>query len=78
MAQEHEYVCNGCGKHTARKMLTVKKILFTSMGAGSTTTRSRVQAWLCPPCVQKDPDWNLPANRQPSERVPAQMIEELM
>lgn len=70
MAQEHEYVCNGCGKPTARKMLTVKKVLFTSMGAGSKTTRARVKQWLCPPCVQKDEDWNLPANRQPSERVP--------
>ena len=32
MAQEHEYVCNGCGKLTGRSMLTVKKILFYLYG----------------------------------------------
>lgn len=70
MAQEHEYVCNGCGKPTSRDMLTVKKIRFDSMGQGSRNIRSRVKAWLCHSCVQRDPDWKLPPNRQPSERVP--------
>ena len=69
MAQEHEYICNNCGEPTKRSMLTVKKVLFTSMGAGSKTTRARVKAWLCPSCTKTDADWNLPKNRQPSERV---------
>lgn len=74
MAQEYDYICNGCGQPTARNMLTVKKILFTSMGEGSTTTRSRVKQWLCPSCVKKDTDWNLPAYQAPSERVPQKNI----
>lgn len=69
MAVEHEYVCNGCGQPTRRSLLTVKKVLFTSMGAGSTTTRARVMAWLCPTCTKKDEDWNRPPNIQPAERV---------
>lgn len=69
MPVDYEYVCNGCGKPTRRSMLTVKKILFTSMGAGSTTTRARVKQWLCPECTKKDEDWNLPPHLQPSERV---------
>jgi len=71
MAQEHEYVCNGCGKATRRSLLTVKKILFTGMGAGAKTDRARVVAWLCPPCIRNDSEWNLPPNVQPSERVVA-------
>ena len=74
MAAEYEYVCNGCGAPTPRNLLTVKKVIFTSMGAGASTTRARVVAWLCPPCTAKDEEWNLPANRQPSERV---KVEEL-
>lgn len=50
-------------------MLTVKKILFTSMGSGSKTSRARVKQWLCPPCVRSDPDWNLPPYVQPAERA---------
>lgn len=66
---DHEYVCNGCGKPTRRSMLTVKKVLFTGMGEGANTTRARVIAWLCPPCVKKDEVWNRPPHLQPSERV---------
>lgn len=77
MAVEHEYSCNGCGTATARSMLTVKKILFTTMGEGASTTRSRVDSWLCPSCVLKDPQWNLPKNRQPAERVKPVQIGEL-
>lgn len=76
MATDHEYVCNGCGKPTRRSMLTVKKVLFTSMGAGSKTTRSRVKQWLCPDCVKRDEDWNLPPNIQPSERVFTKIVTE--
>lgn len=69
MAHDHEYICNGCGKPTRRSMLTVKKVLFTGMGAGAKTDRARVIAWLCPPCVKDDPIWNQPPNIQPAERV---------
>lgn len=69
MAADHDYICNGCSKPTPRSMLTVKKTIFTSMGAASSTTRARVKAWLCVDCVRKDDDWNLPPNVQPSQRA---------
>lgn len=69
MAQDHEYLCNGCGKPTRRSLLTVKKVLFTEMGAGAKTDRARVVGWLCPACVKKDPAWNLPPYIQPTQRV---------
>lgn len=75
MAQDHEYLCNGCGEPTPRSLLTVKKVLFTGMGSGSKTTRARVIAWLCPPCTKKDEEWNLPPYVQPSER--ARVVNEL-
>lgn len=68
MAAHHPYVCNGCGNPTSRDLLTVKKVLFVEMGAGGRTIRSRVDKWLCPPCVKADPAWNLPAHRMPEER----------
>lgn len=77
MAVQHEYLCNGCGNPTPRDMLTVKKILFTTMGEGSSTSRSRVESWLCPSCTTKDPGWNLPKNRQPAERVKPVQVGEL-
>lgn len=69
MAHEYDYKCNGCGAETSRDMLTVKRVQFTTMGAGSRIIRSRVKAWLCNRCVQKDSDWKLPRGRQPEERV---------
>lgn len=69
MTNQHEYSCNGCGQPTKRDMLTVKKALFTTMGEGSSTSKSRVVAWLCPTCVKADPDWKLPPNRTPAARV---------
>jgi hypothetical protein len=62
---EHDYVCSNCGNPTARDMLTVKKTLFTGMGAGAKTTRARVIAWLCPSCTKLDPDWHRPAHHTP-------------
>lgn len=70
MTNEHEYFCSNCGVETDRDMLTVKKVLFTTMGAGSTTVRSRVIGWLCVECTKKDDHWNLPRKLQPAERPP--------
>ena len=52
-------------------MLTVKKVIFTTMGSAASTTRARVIAWLCPKCVLADDAWNLPPNVQPSQRAAA-------
>ena len=55
--------CTGCGNDTERDLLTVKKVMFTSMGAGAKTDRSRVIDRLCPLCVAVDPEYNLPETR---------------
>lgn len=68
MAQTHDYKCQRCGTPTSRELLTVKKVLFVEMGAGAKIIRSRVQSWLCPPCVKTDPDWLMPAHRSPEDR----------
>jgi predicted RNA-binding Zn-ribbon protein involved in translation (DUF1610 family) len=62
---DHDYKCTNCGADTKRDLLTVKKVLFTEMGAGSKTIRARVVDWLCPPCVKNDPAWRAPAHQLP-------------
>lgn len=57
VARVSEYKCSSCGKIEQREELVVKKALFVTMGAGSSTVRSRVVAWLCPTCRVEDPDW---------------------
>lgn len=65
MAKSQVYVCTKHGGEVPRELLTVKKILFTEMGAGGRTQRARVVAWLCPECVAVDPDFNLPKFKAP-------------
>lgn len=65
MPVEHEYRCTECGTLTKRDLLTVKKVLFTEMGVGSNTLRSRVVGWLCPACVKADSTWRMPAHQTP-------------
>jgi hypothetical protein len=54
-----EYKCTNCGAMPGREHLLAKKVLFTGMGAGAKTHRSRVVGHLCVPCVKKDPVYNL-------------------
>ena len=61
------YDCTSCGRTTARDDLTVKRAQFVTMGMGATNLRSRVIAWLCPPCLEKDREWNLPERHKPSK-----------
>ena len=52
-----EYGCTRCDKDKDREQLTVKKIMFTDMGEGARTLRSRVVDWLCDDCLLEDPDY---------------------
>lgn len=61
MANLKEYRCSNCDQVTDRKLLTVKKVLFLEMGVGARTLKSRVVGWLCPRCVARDGDFNLPS-----------------
>lgn len=59
---KNEYRCTRCGRGQEagvdRSKLLVKKSIFTTMGRGGKTVRSRVVDWLCDGCVKQDDDWN--------------------
>lgn len=58
MANTPSYGCTRCGAPVGRDQLTVKKVLFTTMGEGPRTKKARVLEWLCDSCMQRDPDFN--------------------
>jgi hypothetical protein len=68
------YECTRCGRRPAptlteaREGLTVKRVMFTEMGMGGKTLRSRVTEWLCAQCRESDPDFNLPKFVAPGNR----------
>lgn len=51
------YVCSSCGREQEREALTVKKAMFKMFGRNGRVLRSRVVAWLCSDCREKDIDW---------------------
>lgn len=51
------YACTRCRRPYPREELTVKKAVFLEMGEGARTIRSRVVAWLCHYCLEKDVDF---------------------
>lgn len=57
MPNQPHYACTQCKRNTPREDLTVKKAMFTEMGEGARTIRSRVVDWLCPLCLTKDTDY---------------------
>jgi hypothetical protein len=58
MANIPTYGCTRCQTPTPRNELTVKKAVFTEMGEGPSTLRSRVVDWLCGMCLKEDHDFN--------------------
>lgn len=57
MANNPNYCCTRCNTPTPRASLTVKKAMFTEMGEGARTKRSRVTDWLCNNCLARDEDY---------------------
>lgn len=58
MSTEHiEYKCSHCGTAQPREKLTVKRVQFTTIGAGYKTLRNRTVAWLCENCLNADAAW---------------------
>jgi len=51
------YVCSSCKREQERGQLTVKRAIFQDFGRSGRVIRSRVAAWLCPDCREKDVDW---------------------
>lgn len=69
MANEPDYTCTGCGATPGRDGLSVKKVIFTEMGAGGRVLRSRVVDWLCDNCLKTDPHWNQPKFQPVKDRL---------
>lgn len=80
MAFSGEYKCSGCGKIERADLLTAKKVMFQELGVKPRTLKSRIESWLCPQCVVKDPAWNMPAysspGMQPAPLRPRQVSDE--
>lgn len=69
------YACTMCETETPHEKLTVKKAVFTGMGAGARTFRSRRLHWLCPQCLAKDPEWTLEPYVAPEDRDDPKPVE---
>jgi hypothetical protein len=50
--------CSGCGNITSPELLTIKRATFSPRLKSTKTVRSRVVAWLCEGCLDKDEDYN--------------------
>lgn len=66
------YKCTGCNQVTLKELLTVKKVVFSPIGAGTKITKSRTIAWLCNECIELDEDWQREAfSGSPGHKSPA-------
>lgn len=69
MAYTKAYKCTGCGETISREELTVKHAVFKQPGSGPRTIKSRTTDWLCPPCLEKDSDWNIGSHDAPAYQM---------
>lgn len=53
------YRCDVCGEGKSRALVFAKKVVFVTLGKPK-VIRSRVRAWVCIDCMQKDPDFSAP------------------
>ena len=65
-----EYKCTRCNKSEKRELLSAKKVSFQELGVRPRIIRSRIVAWLCPPCVARDEDWRQDAYATPGMAAP--------
>lgn len=54
-----KYRCTGCGAEPGRDKLTIKRAQFATMD--NKTVKTRTVGWLCPDCLESDPEANLPS-----------------
>jgi hypothetical protein len=59
-ATSEDYACTRCGAFTPRDDITVKKVVFTTMGSRGNVFRTRAVDWLCETCLGKDKQYNAP------------------
>lgn len=70
-----DYICTECGLKTPRENLTAKKVSFGTLGSSSIMLKSRTVAWLCDPCCNKDPAWQLAEYESPGFKQAEEMEE---
>lgn len=71
-----EYKCGECGGEFAKEDLLVKRVQFMTLGRNGKNVRSRAVAWMCRPCAEADPQWNVPSMRSPGMRSASDASEE--
>lgn len=54
--RRYRRVCSVCGKEQQPGKLVVKEVNFRTVTPNK-RLRTRAVAWLCPPCLEKDPAW---------------------
>lgn len=64
-----DYACTVCGKITPRDELSVKKVVFTTMGSRGNVFRTRAVEWLCDTCLYADAEYNAPSRVSHQERI---------
>lgn len=55
--RDFKYICSACEVDVGRDSLLAKRVQFTTFGRGARPVRSRIVAWICMDCAEKDPDW---------------------
>ena len=57
--------CTGCDQITSPELMVIKQVNFLERTKRGKIIKSRVVAWLCEDCTEKDADFNLPAYSGP-------------
>lgn len=52
--------CTECGQLSDKLLIMIKSVSYSRLGQTSKVVKSRAKAWLCPTCLDADPDWHLP------------------
>lgn len=69
MAYNKPYKCTNCGEIIPREQVTVVRVQFMPPGSGAKVIKSRTINWLCPPCRDADPVWNLASHDAPAYQM---------
>jgi hypothetical protein len=54
-----KYKCGPCQKEFPKELLTAKRVQFRELGTDGRVLKSRVTAWLCPECLEADPEYHI-------------------
>lgn len=71
MPQYSQDRCSNCDNKTSPELLAIKRVQFLDRTNNKKILKSRVVAWLCESCLNKDEDWNREAYSSPGHDSPA-------